>query len=164
VTGRRSTAVKGVFTAMEALRALLAGTGLDAHRVGERAITLLPGPAQERPRSLAYRRYSAALQNAALRQLCHDRQTRLGTYRLAMQLWLDELGHVRRIELLSSTGDLARDERIHELVRSISVGGPPPMLPQPITMVILPRSPQESGDCPADDVPLPDVGERDGQR
>jgi hypothetical protein len=54
---------------------------------------------------------------------------------------------VQRIELLSSTSDLTRDRRLRELMEGLSVGKPPPMLPQPVIMVILPRSPRDSGDC-----------------
>jgi hypothetical protein len=145
VAGRRSAAVEGAFTVTQALRILLAGTGLDVRPMGARAITLsLPQPSSD---ALAYRRYSAALQSAALRRLCSDTETRPGSYRLAMELWLDDIGRVQRIELLSSTSDLARDRRLRELMEGLSVGTPPPTLPQPVIMVILPRSPRESGDC-----------------
>lgn len=162
VRGRQSTAVKGPFEATQALRVLLTGTGLNAHLVGAHAITLSPIPSQDRPNSIVYRRYSADLQNAVLGQLCNDREARLGTYRVAMQVWLDERGGVQRVELLSTTGDQARDRRVHELIEGISIGKPPPKLPQPIVMVILPRSPQDSGDCRAGHAPSPprDAGGR----
>jgi hypothetical protein len=145
VAGRRSTAVEGAFTVTQALRILLAGTGLDVRPMGARAITL--SLSQPHSDALAYRRYSAALQNAALRRLCSDTETSPGSYRLAMELWLDDIGRVQRIELLSSTSDLTRDRRLRELMEGLSVGKPPPMLPQPVIMVILPRSPRDSGDC-----------------
>ena len=147
VSGRRSTAVKGTFTAVEALRILLTDAGLDAQPVGARAVTLLARPAQKRPNSMEYRRYSAILQSAALRRLCGDDMTSPGSYRMAMQLWVDERGQVTRVELLSSTGDAARDSRVHELMTQVSAEPPPPMLRQPIVLVILPRPPEATGDC-----------------
>jgi hypothetical protein len=146
VTGRRSNDVKGVLTVAQALRVLLTDTGLEAHTIGAHAITLSLIP-QERSKTAFYRSFSAYLQNAALRQLCREEDIDLGTYRIAMQLWFNDLGGVRRVELLSSTGDQARDRRIQSLLQGISVGKPPPRLPQPVVMVILPRSFQDSGDC-----------------
>ena len=147
VSGRRSTAVTGTFTAAEALRILLIGTGLDAQPVGARAVTLLARPVQERPNSMEYQRYSAILQSAALRRLCGDDMTRLGTYRMAMQLWVGDRGQVSRVELLSSTGDAARDSRVRELMTQVSAEPPPLTLRQPIVLVILPRPREATGDC-----------------
>jgi hypothetical protein len=151
VTGRRSAEVKGTFTATQALRVLLTGTGLAAHPIGTRAITLSP-IADAQSGSAIYRNYSATLQNAALRQLCAEREAGFGTYRIAMQVWINEIGSVKRVALLSSTGDRARDSRIIERLAGMTISAPPRALPQPVVMVILPRSPQQSGDCTVRDV------------
>lgn len=143
VLGRRSTAVMGTFTSSVALGILLTGTGLDARLMKGGAITLSRIDAN-RGEFLAY---SAALQNAVLAQLCTDTELHLGTFRLALNLWLDDTGHVRRVALLSSTGDSARDRRIQEQLAGISAEAPPQKLPQPVGMVILPRPPRDSGDC-----------------
>jgi hypothetical protein len=158
VTGRRSAEVKGTLSARQALRILLTGTGLDSYPIGARAITLSLSK-QQPSNSAIFRNYSVILQNAALRQLCGDKDIRFGTYRLAMQLWLDHAGSVVRVELLSSTGDRARDLRISELLKGISGAKPPEMMPQPVVMVILPRSVSDSGDCIANSAPL-DIGDR----
>lgn len=147
VSGRRSTAVKGTFTSLEALRIMLTGTGLDAQPVGTQAVTLLVRPVQERPGGVPNPRYSAILQSAALHRLCGDDVASPGPYRMAMQLWVNERGQVKRVELLSSTGDATRDSRLHELMTQVSVEPPPPMLRQPIVLVILPRPPEATGDC-----------------
>ncbi len=146
VQGLRSAEVKGTYTAAEALRILLTDTGLDVRRVGERAVVLAPS----RPdplKSALYRAYSAALQKAVLRVLCSASGTPLGTYRIATRLWLTDRGEVSRVDMLSSTGDKARDYRIEGLLVGISAGKAPPQLPQPIVMMILPRPRLESGDC-----------------
>jgi hypothetical protein len=158
VAGRRSAEVKGTLSARQALRILLTGTGLDSYPIGARAITLSLSK-QQPSNSAIFRNYSVILQNAALRQLCRDKDIRFGTYRLAMQLWLDHAGSVVRVELLSSTGNQARDLRISELLKGISGARPPEMMPQPVVMVILPRSVSDSGDCIANSAPL-DVGDR----
>ncbi len=149
VKDRRSTEVRGAFTVSQALRLLLTGTGLEAQSIGVRAITLAQPP-QEQSSVATYKRYSALLQNAAVRRLCGEGEATpsdLGSYRIAMQMWLNESGGVRDVELLSSTGDRTRDDRIRDLLRGIHTERPPPMLPQPVVMVILPRPPRESGDC-----------------
>ncbi|MCK9917207.1 STN domain-containing protein [Microbacteriaceae bacterium K1510] len=143
VVGRRSTAVTGPFTSSQAIRTLLTGTGLDVRQMKGGAITL----SRANENKDQFRAYSTALQNAVLAQLCKDSELHLGTFRLALQLWLDDMGRVRRIALLSSTGDSARDRRIQERLASISTEAPPLGLPQPIGMVILPRPPRDSGDC-----------------
>lgn len=160
VTDRRSAEVKGTLSVQQALRILLTGTGLDAHPIGARAITLSRGQ-QEPSKTSILRNYSAILQNAALRQLCGEKDIRFGTYRIAMQLWLDQTGNVERVELLSSTGDRARDLRISQLLKGISGAKPPEMMPQPVVMVILPRSTADSGDCINSAGPPPlDIGDR----
>ncbi|HLH11193.1 MAG TPA: STN domain-containing protein [Methylovirgula sp.] len=147
--GRKSTAVKGLLTPAEALRILLTGTGLDARRVGADAITLsIDAPAAAPENSALYRDYSAFIQQAVLRALCEEPDMRPGAYRIALQLRLDSSGIVSSIDLLGSTGDPQRDLRVSEVLRGLSIGAlPPPDLPQPIVMVILPRSSQDSGDC-----------------
>lgn len=148
VAGHRSTAIKGVFTPVQALRSLLAGTGLDAKLIGANAITLLPGGLEKRTNSSVYRDYSALVQTAIVRTLCATADTRPGDYRIAIQLWLGPAGIISTADLLSSTGDAVRDQRLRSVLAGTSVGkAPPPTLPQPIVMVILPRSPQDSGDC-----------------
>ena len=144
--GRRSAAVKGLLTAAQALQLLLTGSGLSAHAIGVRAITLSIDRKQASD-AAAFRNYSAILQQAALRRLCEMRETRLGSFRLAMQLWLDEAGSVARVELLSSTGDQAHDGQIRRLLTGLTVARPPSELPQPVVMVILPRAPADNGDC-----------------
>lgn len=143
IVGLRSTAVTGTFTSWHALRILLMGTGFDARQMKGGAVTLSRATAN----SGEFRAYSAVLQNAVLAQLCKDGELRLGTFRLALQFWLDDMGHVRRVALLSSTGDSVRDRRIQERLAGISAEAPPRDLPQPVGMVILPRPPHVSGDC-----------------
>jgi hypothetical protein len=148
VAGRRSTAIKGAFMPVNALRAMLAGTGLEAKTIGPNAVTLALREPQDSVNSSTYRNYSALVQTAVVRRLCAESDIRPGSYRIAAQLWLGPTGTVSAANLLSSTGDPERDRRVQQVLARISIGkSPPPALPQPIIMVILPRPPQESGDC-----------------
>ena len=54
----------------------------------------------------------ARVQQAVRNALCRSPQTRPGSYRLAMQLWLNPDGQVERVHLLGSTGKTTRDEAI----------------------------------------------------
>lgn len=146
VRGRRSSEIKGTFSAEDALRILLTGTDLNPRRISPRAVSLSVAQKDEAKGDVS-RSYSALLQNAVLRKLCPESSTRLGTYRLALQLWLDDFGRVEHLELLSSTGDRQRDLRVRNLIQGLSIERPPTSLPQPVTMVILPRPAETSGDC-----------------
>jgi hypothetical protein len=148
VGGRRSMTIQGYFTPLDALRTMLAGTGLEAETIGPKAITLALSEPQDTANSSTYRNYSALVQNAVVRALCADPDIRPGGYRIAVQLWLAPTGIVSAANLLSSTGNPDRDRRVRRVLAGIAVSKPPPStLPQPVIMVILPRPPQESGDC-----------------
>lgn len=162
VKNRRSTEIRGEFTVPQAIRLLLIGTGLEAQSIGVRAITLAP-QRREQSSVVVYRRYSGLLQRAAVRRLCGQGEEDLGAYRIAMQLWLADTGNVRDVELLSSTGDHIRDERIRSLLQGMRVEKLPAGMPQPVVMVILPRSQRESGDCNAD-APPPASAKQDWPR
>ncbi|HXH46565.1 MAG TPA: hypothetical protein VNK51_22355 [Bradyrhizobium sp.] len=152
VVGLRSSPVKGMLTARRALEVLLTGTGLKAHSVGERAISL---SVEAKPgRGADFRDYSALLQQTALRRLCVMPELRLGSFRIAMTFRISPSGAVETPTLLSSTGDSARDSRIVKALQAMTVAKPPAALPQPVIMVILPRASSETGDC-ADGVRIP---------
>jgi hypothetical protein len=148
VAGRRSAKIEGSFSPVDALSAMLAGTGLEAKTIGPKAITLAPEQPQGTANSLTYRSYSALVQNAVVRALCAEPDIRPGSYRIAAELWLTPTGIVSAANLLSSTGNPERDGRVRRVLVGISIGKlPPPALPQPIVMAILPRSSQQTGDC-----------------
>lgn len=150
VAGRKSKAISGDYTAQQALQHLLAGTGLVARNAGRGVMMValgLVGPEGETVRQ----NYSISLQGAALAALCRHGFAHLGHYRLALRIWIAEQGFPERIDLLSSTGDAARDDHIRKALLAMSVDRPPADLPQPVVMVILPRSHQDSGDCTTSD-------------
>lgn len=175
---RFSNPVRGRLTALEALEALLAGTGLAARYANETSVVIyvsrLPGiaarPAMPEAEGMEesgfnggevlHQSYAAQVQQALRGTLCGSAETRPGGYRLALQLRLDARGAVERFRLLSTTGDPGRDAAVQRKVGSLSVGSPPPpSLPQPLVILLLPEGPGAVSDCglaaygPAADAP-----------
>jgi hypothetical protein len=145
----RSSEVRGKLKAEEALQLLLSRTGLTARFVDSGSFTLVPTPtppAADAPSDIPrYATYSAMLQNAAKRALCRQADARPGYYRTAIQIWIAPSGSVERVVLVSTTGDVATDKALSDLFGALSLGAPPAGLPQPATLLILPRRP--ASDC-----------------
>jgi len=67
-----------------------------------------------------------------------------------VRFWINSGSSVTQAELLTSTGDGARDAKLLSVLRSLTVeGSPPPDLPQPVTLLLAP------GAKPADDYCAP---------
>jgi TonB family protein len=161
-SGRRSAKVHGVFTPEGALSAMLAGTGLTAWHTTEDSFSLVPqqdatslgdrDPGRAPPEITRYGHFLGVVQASLLDTLCRSAATRPGQYKIAVKFTVGSSGGVLQTSLLSSTGDRERDAQIVAAVERVAIGeAPPPQLPQPITMVIAPRSPDETGDCARSD-------------
>jgi TonB family protein len=161
-SGRRSAALHGVFTPEAGLLGLIAGTGLTALPIGDEGFTLVPlhegqskgGDEQSQPSltplARRFAEYSAELQRDLTIRLCQHEETRPGGYRTLVRFWINSAGSVTQAELLTSTGDGARDAKLLSVLRSLTVeGSPPPDLPQPVTLLLAP------GAKPADDYCAP---------
>lgn len=145
IVGQHAAAIQGTFTRARALQGLLAGTGLAASFVGDQGFTLVRPPAPATTAGLPnsasvttrHLGYSAALQAGLREALCRREETRPGTYRSVGRLWVNGSGAVVRAELVTSTGDLARDATLLAALHGVAVGAPPPPdLPQPITLLL----------------------------
>jgi len=156
--GRLAGPLHGDYTAEAALHGLLAGTGVAARYTSDQAFMLVPeapaGQAHARARRAApaaldaARRqvYYARLQAGVVAALCGDPDTIPGGYRLALKVWI-EAGAVAGLAL-HPTGDAARDERIRRRLQGLALAAlPPAEVAQPVTLLILPRAPAQSGDC-----------------
>ncbi len=163
---RLSGTVRGTFTAMEPLEAMLVGTGLEARHASATSVVirasrtaggtvLSPSADAEgmeesgfKEGEVLHQSYAAQVQRALNGTLCASTQTRPGSYRLALQLHVDARGVVDRFRLLSTTGVSDRDAAIQIRLRGLSVGSPPPpSLPQPLVILMLPEGPGAWSDC-----------------
>jgi TonB family protein len=152
-------ALSGRLTVMDALRRLLDGSGLRIRQTdGEAIVVYAPsadgpgrapldaGPAlraEDIPGARAggadFSGYIGRLQKALLRTLCGSAAARPGEYRLALQLRLDDGGHVTRLRLLDSTGSGRVDAAVTRALQGMDVGAPPPAgMPQPVSILLLP--------------------------
>jgi hypothetical protein len=149
--GRRSTAVTGTLVPDVAIRVLLEGTGLVVFNTG-RAFAIEAAPSDQQDATSAFGAaelpYLALVQRVIAQGFCERAETRPGGYRAALQFRIGTSGEVLSPELLSSTGDQSRDRMIVELLGRLRIGrGPPPGVAQPVSMIISPRPPAQSGDC-----------------
>jgi secretin/TonB-like protein len=151
--GRFSTALKGRFTAPQALTRLLAGTRLSPRFTMEGAFTVLPvsivQPEQiERRPAASYDSFLGNAQSRIITALCREAATRPGTYRAAVQLSIGQTGLISDASLLDTTGDQARDQTITSMLRGLAIGQAPPAgMPQPITMLVTPRAAESTNEC-----------------
>ncbi len=148
LANRRSSVVTGAFDPAAALHMLLSGTGLISRPTGAKAFTLalVPPPRFPAGRVPLYSEYSAELQAALKQVLCQLAETRPGGYRIAARLWVGQSGAVTQVRLRGTTGDTGRDTLLSNLFQRVLLSTPPPaQLPQPTTLVVLPR--QVTGDC-----------------
>ncbi|MBC3270284.1 TonB C-terminal domain-containing protein [Pseudomonas sp. SWRI81] len=155
--GRRSLAVDGEYTAAEALRRLLGGSGLMARYARADAFTLQVAEVEDvpvsadkpSPASAALNRsYATAVQAAIERNLCRSPLTRPGSYRAVLQVWVGRDGVVQHNRLVTSTGDVRRDNALVESFRTLTIDRPTPSaLRQPVTLLLLPESAGKRMEC-----------------
>jgi Secretin and TonB N terminus short domain len=146
--GRRSSSLKGIVTPEQALRRMLANTGLEARAAGDGLFTLVQGTA--RPPLPRFIDFAAAVQAAVTDALCRRSDARPTHYRTVMRLWFDPAGVVIRAELGHSTGDRKLDMAVTSTLQHLDIGAPLPSgLPQPVKLAIVPRA-TENGACPAE--------------
>ncbi|WP_454619530.1 STN domain-containing protein [Bradyrhizobium cenepequi] len=149
-TMRRSTALRGVLPPDLALRILLEGTGLTAVYSGN-SFAVVQFDSDRRtsgPEDVRYTSYFALIQGSIERAFCRHPETMPGRYRLALQFGIGMSGEVLRPRLLATTGVPRRDAMIADLLNGLTIEQPPPStMPQPVTMIVSPRSPDQTGDC-----------------
>jgi TonB family protein len=157
---RSSAGIQGRYTAADALRQMLAGTGLTARYASNDAFTLAlsdtaatandhamsPAVDEERASAVADA-YANVLQARIEQALCRSSRTRPGRFRLAMQLWIQPTGAVERTRLLDSAGTADLDGEIVDAMNALHFDPPPVAMPQPVTILLLPRAPDDPFDC-----------------
>ena len=155
--GRRSIGVRGRYSAREALGLLLTGSGLVARYARSDAFTLqVPEASQplspKGPRAAARinSSYATALQQAIERSLCRSPLTRPGSFRALVQVWIGPDGSIEHSRLVSSTGDVQRDEALVRSLGSTRVERQAPSsLRQPLTLLLMPDTTGTRMECTA---------------
>jgi hypothetical protein len=157
--GRKSSPITGKLGSFDALRQLLAGTGLAPARLLPNGFTIFreqDGPVfaslspihapmltlsqlhVDAPQPENLHLYAMTVQYAIQSALQQDQFVRRNKYRAAIGVWLNQGGKIQQSSLLVSTGDVGLDAAITEVVRKVSIGQPPPYgLPQPVFVQIL---------------------------
>ncbi|WP_080507773.1 STN domain-containing protein [Rhodopseudomonas palustris] len=141
--GKTSSAVRGTLTPANALRILLAGTGLSFRRVGEAGFAVGPNTRepdyvhQAGPRGGAgLEGYFARLQTVVVQSLCVNADLRATRYRSAVQVWIGQTGEIDAVHALGSAGDARHDAQIVDAIATVRAPPPPIGLPQPVTLLL----------------------------
>ena len=133
VAGRQSQGLHGMAAPRDALRILLVGSGLSAHFSSMNAFTVTASPVDEPAEGvmpadgsaqggdMLDERAASAVQRAIERALCAHKETQPGTFRLAMQLWVDTDGGVSEVAALAPSDDAKRDDRVLAAIRRTHV-------------------------------------------
>jgi len=157
--GRRSMGVRGRYSAQQALGLLLTGSGLMARYASSDAFTLqvpevsqaaAPRGLKAGPAARINNSYAAALQQAIERGLCRSPLTRPGSFRALVQVWVNRDGLIEHSRLVSSTGDLQRDEALVRSLSTTRIERPAPSsLRLPVTLLLLPDTTGSRMECTA---------------
>ena len=152
VAERSSPGIHGVADPRDALRVLLVGTGLSAHFASMNAFTVTADPTAAAEASLLPEakvrdatpsldeRGAAVIQVAIEAALCAHAATRPGSFRLAMQVWIDEAGDITEVSALAPSDDPHRDARVVAALRGVRL---PPATSRfsPVTVLLTPSAP-----------------------
>jgi hypothetical protein len=160
VAGRISAPLNGSYTAQEALRLLLAGSGMAVRYTSAEAFMLVretpagggdqiaqAAPTPASPKSLiqadadqSRERYFGWMQARMMEALCADPVTAPGSYRLALRFRIDAGNIVRELEIHTS-GHPGLSARVRARLTALDLrAAPPPQLLQPVTLLILPTA------------------------
>ncbi|MBO9356999.1 hypothetical protein GG851_23665 [Bordetella petrii] len=129
-SGKQSTAVKGRHSARQALRRMLAGTGLTAQIVNGRSVMLKPEVRLEPEASLvasaqAVRRYDGQTQLRLGRALCGLPGLLSGRHRVALRYWVDSAGRIEALKVrIAAAPEL--EQGVEAALMGRFVGAPPP--------------------------------------
>ncbi|MEW6438342.1 MAG: secretin and TonB N-terminal domain-containing protein [Pseudomonadota bacterium] len=164
--GRQSTAVKGIFTPEEALRRLLAGTGLDPRYMAADGFVLVLKPIRHRnflitttPRATLNQFYGL-IQAGLRRSVCADARAWSGGYRVAVGVWIGTTGVVTHAALLDTTGNSGLDAAIERDVNGARINAAPPAgFAQPVVMVITSEAMRECAGDQTEDIEPVKVGQ-----
>lgn len=148
VAQRESQGIHDRAEPRDALRILLAGTGLQARFSSVSAFTVTAvetagasdaAPANGDDRPMLDEHIAAEVQRAIERALCAHAATRPGNYRLAMQLWTDDQGVVSEVSPLAASDDPGRDGDVVATLRGTRLPGVTTRF-SPVTVLVRPSA------------------------
>lgn len=158
IVGKFSMPIRGALLPEDALLSLIGGAGLQVRRTSPLAFAIVAAPVVEATDGNAASALPAVdvdrsesgqdpqraryLQAALERALCSTDQTRPGTYRALIRLWLDRDGRVQRGGVLGGTGLVRRDRAIDRVLQTLQVPSVPTQLATdlPFTILLVPRT------------------------
>ncbi|RRJ26267.1 energy transducer TonB [Pandoraea apista] len=151
VAGRTASPVSGRYTALEALRRLVDGTGLAVETASSHDVTtfvLVPATGQalesegrERDATARLAGYDALVQTEIWQAICTNARTAKSRYRALLRFRVAPDGRVVDVRVLSETGETPMGATLVDTLSRVRVSQPPsPDLPQPFAMLILPES------------------------
>ncbi|MDQ8728074.1 STN domain-containing protein [Bradyrhizobium sp. LHD-71] len=165
--GLRSSAVQGEFTREAALNVLLGDNNLVPRYARADSVVLvnpLMASANDPPETLlgeadlaldtlhvnasrngpdrnALTDYVGAIQQDVQQALRRAAKTGSGTYRVGVDLWVDQARTIRKAEIFRSTGDIGRDSAVSEVLQGLVIRqSAPARTPQPVRVMIVVRS------------------------
>lgn len=151
VAGRTASPVSGQYTALEALRRLVDGTGLaveTASTSGVSTFVLVPAardatrtPSDEPDPAVRFADYDALVQTEVWQAICADTRTSATRYRALLRFRVAPDGRVVDVRVLSETSETPMARTLVDTLSRVRVSRPPlPDMPQPFAMLILPAS------------------------
>jgi hypothetical protein len=147
VAGRTASPVSGQYTALEALRRLLEGTGLaveTASTSGVSTFVLVPAAPSapgEVDAAAQFAGYDALVQTEVWRAICANTRTSATRYRALLRFRVAADGRVVDVRVLSETSETPMARALVDTLSQVRVSQPPlPGMPQPFAMLILPAS------------------------
>ena len=156
VRGRMSSPVRGRYRAQDALRLLIAGTGMTARYTSDDAFVLVPEASQtsqygsvaksaEMLATESRQRYYAQVQRRVLTALCANHRTRPGVYRLALRFHIDAANAISQLEVHAADRP-ELEAAARAALAGLPLGArPPDSLRQPLTLLVLPSANPDGG-------------------
>lgn len=156
----QSSAIRGTLSADVALRRLLEGSGLSVASFERGTVTILPGrqPASRQDvaalkrRAAEFNPYFAVIQAGLRDAFCRVPAAQVDADELVIRLWIAPSGAVARADIASQAGSEERDRAYAAAIRMLVIDRPPPpAMPQPVTLLVMPRASRMAAECPEPD-------------
>ncbi len=154
--GLYAAGLRGRFTADEALRRLIAGSGMAVSHETAAAVSLVfeaPGQGaryavvpSSAPRAQR-ERYYGRLQAQLRRLLCAEPALEAGAYRMVLRLRIAPRPPAIDVLHVVATGRPELEPRIRAALQGQSLDAPPPGFGQPVTLLLTPEGMRRDGGC-----------------